>query len=332
MDRVQEDMQLLGPFGIYKESYKIITSWKKIFSQITLTLILPLSFIYLIHMEVSNRIFWRIRYTEFELHRIIDGYPSYNRRYLSSEWTVYILFKAAYLTFLLIFSLLSTSAVVYTIASIYTNRDVTFKKVMKVVPRVWKRLMITFVVIFLAMFVYNIVAFFTLMLCFIIGSNFAVVLFFIILIIYALGFVYMTIVWQLASVVTVLEDSYGVKAMKKSKDLIKGKRWVASFIFFKLNVTLVAIQVLFQIFVADEYDFGLGRKIGFGILCLVLLVLLILFGLVIQTIIYFVCKSYHHESIDKSALSEHLEGYMGEYERLNKPKDVQLEQQYHDQV
>jgi hypothetical protein len=51
MEREQEEMQFLGVFGIYKEAYKIIFSWRKIFSQITLALILPLSFILLAHVQ-----------------------------------------------------------------------------------------------------------------------------------------------------------------------------------------------------------------------------------------------------------------------------------------
>jgi hypothetical protein len=55
---------------------------------------------------------------------------------------------------------------------------------------------------------------------------------------------------------------------------------------------------------------------------------LFLFELVIQTVmIYFVCKSNHHEKIEKLALSDHLDVYHGEYVPLNS-KDVQLEQHY----
>lgn len=335
MDREQEDMQFLGLFGIYKEAYKIIFTCRKILSQITLALILPLSFIFLAHIEISHRLFWKIQYTEFRLHRATEGSQSYrkNSDLLSSEWTVYILFKAAYFTFLLVFSLLSTSAVVYTIASIYTGRDVTFKKVMSVVPKVWKRLMVTFLIMFLAFFAYHVIAFaISIMIVYLIVDGYLVVdgyagpaLFIIVFILYIVGFVYMTIIWQLASVVTVLEDLYGVKAMMKSKDLIKGKVGVASVIFFKLNLSLLVIQILFWDFVVDGRSLDTWKRVGFGILCFLLLFKLILFGLVIQTIIYFVCKSYHHENIDKSSLSDHLEVYLGEYKPL-KSKDVQLEQ------
>ncbi|XP_059629563.1 uncharacterized protein LOC132272425 [Cornus florida] len=328
MDREQEEMQFLGLFGVFIEGYKIIISCRKIFSQITLALILPLSFIYLAHIEVSHTLFSKILHTENQLDNTRAGTTKYNKLtdHVSSEWTTYWLFKFAYFTFLLIFSLLSTAAVVYTIACVYTAREFTFKKVMSVVPKVWKRLMVTFLCTFIAFFGYNIVAILAFVLWAVTISNttIGVVLFFVGLALYVVGFVYLTIVWHLASVVSVLEDIYGFKAMVKSKELIKGKMWVAIAVFFMLNFFLVVIQRLFEVYVVHGESLGMLRRTVFGIICLLLLFKLILFGLVIQTVLYFVCKSYHHESIDKSALSDHLEVYLGEYEPL-KAKDVQLE-------
>ncbi|KAK1361359.1 ATP-binding cassette sub-family A member like [Heracleum sosnowskyi] len=311
MDRAQEDMKFLGVFGIYKEGHKVMAPWRKIFNQITLAFILPLCFVFLAQIEISKILFWRIRFHGYAEHRNT-----------STAWAVYILFKLAYFTFLCIFSLLSTSAVVYTIACIYANREISLKKVMAVVPHVWKRLVVTFIVIYVLNFIYVAVASVTLILCLAAGNTVAIVFFFIFLIIYIVGFLYLTIVWQLASVVTVLEQSYGIKAMNKSRKLIKGKFWVALAIFFKLNVLIWGIQFVFYCFAVYAYPWGIWMRLLIGLSCLVLLVPIFLYGLVLQTIIYFVCKSYHNETIDKPTLSKHL----GEYERLISPNEVQLEQ------
>lgn len=92
---------------------------------------------------------------------------------------------------------------------------------------------------------------------------------------------------------------------------------------FITSLCLLGIQVLFENLVVIGFVGGLPVRIGVGILCFLLLVKVILFGLVIQTVFYFVCKSYHHENIDKSSLSDHLEYYFGEYVPL-KEQDVQL--------
>uniref|UniRef100_A0A2C9U2G8 Uncharacterized protein n=1 Tax=Manihot esculenta TaxID=3983 RepID=A0A2C9U2G8_MANES len=329
MDREQEELQFLGILDIYKESYKIIFTWRKIFTQITLALILPLSFIFLSHIQISDLIFSNIIDDEIQLDHARAGSPRYKKLndLLSSEWTYFWLFKIAYFTFFLIFSLLSTAAVVYTIASIYTGREVTFANVISVVPMVWKRLMVTFLCIFAALLAYNVFAFLLFVAWAILISDTSIgfVAFFGLLILYLVGVTYMSIIWQLASVVSVLEEACGVKAMAKSRALVKGKMRVTTVIFLKLNLSLFVIQVAFEKLVVHGRHLGMVNRVSYGIICFLLLFKLFLFLLVIQTVIYFVCKSYHHENIDKSALSDHLEVYLGEYVPL-KSKDVQLQQ------
>ncbi|KAK9292094.1 hypothetical protein L1049_020050 [Liquidambar formosana] len=328
MDREQEEIQFLGLFGIFKESFNIIFSWRKIFTQITLALILPLSFIFLAHIEFSELLFYKILHDEHMLHHTREGTPRYSKLsdVISSDWITFWLFKAAYLLFVLILSLLSTSAVVYTVACIYTAKEITFKKVMSVVPKVWKRLMVTFIWNFVIVFAYNIIAIIVIIVWSLLATNEAIAIttFVLLFIIYMMGLVYISIVWHLASVVTVLEDSCGIKAMVKSKALIKGKMGVAVVIFLLLMLCSIGIQVVFQLFVVFGLAPSTGMRIFYGIGCLLLLIGLILFGLTIQTVVYFVCKSYHHENIDKSSLADHLEVYLGDYVPL-KAKDVQLE-------
>ncbi|KAL5071128.1 hypothetical protein RYX36_022015 [Vicia faba] len=329
MDREQEDMQFLGFFGCYRQTFKIIFSWRKIFSQITLTLILPLSFIFLFHIEVSDLIFNKIKHTEQQLDQTQQGTPKYDKLtdIVSSQFITLLLFKLFYFTFLLIFSLLSTAAIVYTTASIFTSKDLSFKKVIKIVPKVWKRLMLTFLCAYAAFFAYNFLTFLVIILVALTLNikNGGAVLLILLIIFYFIGFVYLTLIWQLASVVTVLEDLYGFKAMVKSKELIKGKMGLSIFIFLVLNVSFFLIRLVFKVVVVDgTWCFGYVDRTGYGILCFVLLSCLFLFGLVLQTVLYLVCKSYHHENIDKSALADHLEVYLGEYVPLT-AKDVQLE-------
>ncbi|XP_017411429.1 uncharacterized protein LOC108323468 [Vigna angularis] len=220
------------------------------FIKITLTLILPLSFIFLIHIEVSNILFGKIVKNTQQMMETPQGTPQYHTlsNMLSSEWTTFMLFKLIYFTFLLIFSLLSTSAVVYTIASIYITREVTFSKVMTVVPKLEKT---------------------------------------------ALG-PQPTMYW---SVVTVLEDSCGIGAMLKSNALIRGKTSLSVLIFLKLLVFFGLIQFLFKKTMVHGWRLGCVDRTLYGIVCLVLFSQLYLFQLVIQTVLYFVCKSYHHQNI-----------------------------------
>lgn len=314
--------------GIFRESYKIISSWRKLFAQITLSLILPLSFIFLAHIQISNLIFTQIDHNEAALEYTKPGSAREDRllNRLSSEWAAFLAFKLAYLLLVLVFSLLSTSAVVYAIACIYTAKEMTFKKILTVVPKVWKRLMVTFFWTFLILLGYNTATGLLMVFLLILfgSSPVGLTLMITLIIFYLIGMVYISLVWHLASVISVLEDVYGIAAMKKSKELIKGRTWVAAAIFLILNIAFIAIHLLFSFTVVHGRPVGAGSKIGYGLLSLILMAGFILIGLVIQTVIYFVCKSYHHESIDKSCLADHLEVYMGEYVPLN-GKSVQME-------
>ncbi|KAE7998319.1 hypothetical protein FH972_002877 [Carpinus fangiana] len=89
-------------------------------------------------MEVLEHLFSNIIHNKIALDETPQGTSKYNKLsdILTHEVITFFLFKAACFTFLLILSLLSTFAVVYTIACIYTNQEVTFNKVMSVIPKV----------------------------------------------------------------------------------------------------------------------------------------------------------------------------------------------------
>ncbi|KAE8666659.1 GTP-binding family protein [Hibiscus syriacus] len=318
MERAQEEMQFLGFFGIFKESYKLIFSGRKIFSNITLALILPLSFVYLVYAHVYSFFVSKFTAADYDI-------PS---QLISYDWLYFWLFNAAYFILFSIFSLFSTAAVVYTIACIYTARELAFKEVMSVVPKILKRLIVTFFSIFVAIFFYLVATVVVLIVWAIsVGSipTVGLTVLAILVILFIVGFLYLTTIWHLASSISVLEEAYGFPAMVKSKNLIKGKLWLGISIFFILNLAMGFNQIAFKRLVVEGTNIGMGEKIVYGIIFFLLLSTMILFGLVIQTVIYFVCKSYHHENIDKAALSDHLQLYLlGEY-TPSKAKDCQLQ-------
>ncbi|KAF2294120.1 hypothetical protein GH714_007671 [Hevea brasiliensis] len=296
MDRDQQELQFLGFFGIVKESFKIIFSWRKIFSQITLALILsrlrlPCSYSshsdpFLQDPQQSRKLrIWHhglcqnlpqnllrvdclLALQDRLLHFPPDPFPSFY--FCSCLYNcMYIYFKANHLQ----------EAAVFIFWLVLSGGN----------------------------------------------SVFGIAILVLLLLFYFSGFLYVTIVWHLASVVSVLEEIYGIKAMIKSKNLIKGKIGVAVALFILLGICFAGIQLLFEVFVVLQWPQDLIIRIGMGIICFLLLFKVILFGLVIQAVLYFVCKSYHHENIDKSSLSSHLEAYLGEYVPL-KAANVQMEQ------
>nr|CAD1838788.1 unnamed protein product [Ananas comosus var. bracteatus] len=189
--------------------------------------------------------------------------------------------------------------------------------------------MVTYLSAFLLLVAYNALAFalFVLVLFFLAppDGGVAAAAALVLALAYLAGLVYLSVVWHLASVVSVLEDAKGFDAMRKSRALIRGKLRTAAAIFVKLNLCFVGVEVAFRELVVKGRVGGLGARFALATLMLGLLCAVVLFALVAQTVVYFVCKSHHHESIDRGDLADHLEVYLGEYVPL-KAKDVQMEQ------
>jgi len=330
MDREPEDLQFFGSVGIIGEALKILRSYAELLGALTLTLILPLSFAILEHNLVSEYWLYKIRSNEM-FYQVEAGSPAGERimRELTWERTEFLFFLAAYAVFVLAFSLLSTAAVVYTVASIYTGKKVSYVSVVSVVPRVWKRLMLTFLwfsLIVLAYTAATISAFFLLILSVRMNSVGFLFSLFLITAVFSCVHVYISMVWHLACVISVLEDKYGLGAMTKSEDLIKGKR-----------ITALALHILYLMFggiiwcffgyvvlQGNYHGVGIAGRGMYGALLVGLLSFVNLMGLLTHSVFYFVSKSYHHENIGKSTLSAHLEVYLGDNVPL-KSGNVQVE-------
>lgn len=136
--------------------------------------------------------------------------------------------------------------------------------------------------------------------------------------------VFISALWHLASVVSVLEPVYGFAAMKKSYELLKGKTRMGFFIVFGYLAICGVINGLFgSIVVHGGEDYGVLTRIVVGGFLVGVLVIVNLVGLLVQSVFYYVCKSYHNQGIDKSALYDHLGGYLGEYVPLK--SSIQME-------
>lgn len=308
-------MRVLNVCGVVRESFKVMCSRAKLFAAIALTLTLPLCFIVLAHNLAIHPLADRVRQ---------DTQDAQAHKHLTAERIKLGFLLAAYVLFALLFALLSTSAIVYTVACIYTKRALTYPKVLRVVPRVWRRLLVTFLVAFL--FVFFITAAFLAVFLFIfivfyrLSSVVAMVFWWIAALYFFAVLFHFSCLFNLSCVITVLEESYGLGALRKSIQLIKGRRLV-TYILYATYLVLSAVVVLsFDVLAGIGH---LALQIFFAILFALLLSFVDLLGTMVFTILYFTCKAYHHESIDMLVLSEHLGAYMGEY--VNLRASVQME-------
>ncbi|CAM8932989.1 unnamed protein product [Rhodiola kirilowii] len=313
MDLAHDELQFLSLSDIIRESISIPKLSGKTFYSITLTLIFPLSFAILAHSLFTHPILNHLN------SPISD--PAQTRH----EWTQLLIFQFCYLLFLFAFSLLSTAAVVFTVASLYTSKPVSFSSTISAIPRVFKRLLITFSWITLLMLVYDLLFVAALVLLLVAIDTESVALLFVsvslVFILFLVVHVYITALWHMASVVSVLEPIYGLAAMRKSYELLKGRTKMAYVFVFGYLAICGIINLVFGAVVVHGSNVFVRIVVG-GFL-VGLLVIVNLVGLLVQSVFYYVCKSYHHQGIDKSALHDHLGGYLGEYVPLK--SSVQME-------
>ncbi|KAK4564409.1 hypothetical protein RGQ29_006465 [Quercus rubra] len=316
MDLPPEHLQFLTIPDILKESTSIPKQSPKTFYLITLTLIFPLSFAILAHSLFTHPLLTHLQNYQPD--------PTQTRH----QWTLLLLFQFLYLIFLFAFSLLSTAAIVFTVASLYTSKPVSFSSTISAIPSVFKRLFVTFLWVSLLMVIYNFVFLtFLVLLVVAIDTQNTFLLVFAVLIIFILFLfvhVYITALWHLASVVSVLEPVYGFSAMKKSYELLKGKTLYAFvLVFVYLAICGVIGGVFGSVVVHGGEKFGVFVRIVVGGFLVGVLVIVNLVGLLVQSVFYYVCKSFHHQGIDKLALLDHLGGYLGEYVPLK--SSIQME-------
>jgi hypothetical protein len=325
MEGEPEVMHSLGIGGIYKEAFKILRTYTRLLMSLAFTLVLPLGIVIFSHYLISDRLEEKIFRNE-NLVSQEEGTPAAadTEKVLDKEVVGLGILTLLYVIFVLAFSLLSTSAIVYSVASIYTGKGLSYFKVISVVPKVWKRLVITFLWAQLVILCYNI-SFAILFFLFLLLQKTIGVTMLPILIPLAVAFymilVYLNLLWHLASVISVLEDSTGLHALRKSYHLMQGKNLIGFCLFLIYIACTVTILSFFQIGVVSPTHHldGVAGRVILGFSLLVLWTGVTLVGILAQTVLYFVCKAYHNESIDRYTLSDHLDGYLEVYTPLKGP-------------
>ncbi|XP_058097260.1 uncharacterized protein LOC131242554 [Magnolia sinica] len=315
MERDPEELQYLNLREILKESISIPKSSPRTFTNITLLLVFPLSFAILAHSLLTHPLVQKINHSSSTANH---------------DSLLLLLYQLLYLLFLFAFSLLSTAAVVFTVASLYTSKPTSFSSTLSAIPRILHRLFITYLWISLLMLSYNFL-FIAIIFSFVAAfppddSNgpLVVLTFLSLFVLFIAAHVYITALWHIASVISVLEPVYGLAAMQKSRELLRGKTRDAATLVLIYLLLCAAIGTVFSVVVVHgAKDYGLVVRVLVGGVCVGLLVVVNMIGLLVQSIFYYICKSHHHQGIDKSALYEQLGGYLGEYVPLK--SSIQME-------
>ncbi|XP_078437183.1 uncharacterized protein LOC144707808 [Wolffia australiana] len=311
MDRPQEELHGLTIAQVLRESVSIPRASPLTFSLITLLLVFPLSLAVLAHSLFTHPLAHRLR-SHSTLH----------------DWALLLFYQLLYLLSLFTFSLLATAASVFTVASLFAAKPVSFSATLSAVPPVFSRLFRTFLWVALFTLAYH-VAFVAAVVVVLLATGDELshpglatsLLLAVVVVFFLAAHVAIAAVWHLASVVTVLEPLAGLAAMKKSRELLKGRGRIAGWLVLGYLAACGVINGAFRAAVVRAGATWARVLVGAGLVAVLVAVNLV--GLLVQSVFYYVCKSFHGEVIDRGVLSEHLGGYLGEYVPLK--SSIQME-------
>uniref|UniRef100_A0A7N0U179 Uncharacterized protein n=1 Tax=Kalanchoe fedtschenkoi TaxID=63787 RepID=A0A7N0U179_KALFE len=323
-----KDLKSFTFCSIYRESFNIISSNTKLFTQIALFIIFPLSVVGLFATpfdHITNTA------SQSQLNATTPPADTYDN--LSSPWTpaAFLIYNLARAALNIGLSLLYFSSLTYAVASIYTEHtNITFYSAICAFKKVWKKLLLTRLAMWAAMMGYTLMTGLLLILPVRAVSSgsyrmVASLAIFIISLVYAGGLIYMVIVWIFGAQVAVLESTCGFKALSRSRILIKGKAFLTISVLVPIALfsLLVAWMVLKVVVNGDAAGIGIVTRIGCGIVALPVMTGLTLLAVVVETVTYLVCKADKGESVTKSSVMEHLDMFVDGY-ALVRAKDEQI--------
>ncbi|KAL6853822.1 hypothetical protein ACP4OV_019851 [Aristida adscensionis] len=325
MELASRDLAALGAAELVRASAAIPRAAPRTFALLTACLVFPLSFAVLAHSLFTHPILLRLQRGGAD-----DSEPR--------QWLALFAYQFLYLLVLFTFSLLSTAAAVFTVASLYAAKPASISSSLAALPPILPRLMRTFLWVSLLMLAYHLLfALAVLLLLLAVAPDtqssppsLSFLLFLTLLVFLFLGIhVYISALWHLASVVSVLEPLCGLAAMAKSRHLLQGRTATASTLVVSYFALCGLTSLLFRAAVvkgsAEPGSLGLALpgRLLVGAVLVCVLVCVNLLGLLVQSVFYYACKAFHNQQIDRAALYEHLGGYLGEYVPLK--SNIQME-------
>ncbi|KDP41250.1 hypothetical protein JCGZ_15657 [Jatropha curcas] len=290
------------------ESKRIINAHSRHFLALSVLFLLPLSFSLTVYPTLQNL--------------LSKSSTSNSKIFLTSSVFFFdqdpsdfiiaknIVLSLLFFLFVSVFALLSVGSITYSVLHGFYGRPVKFKSAIKSAFASFLPLLITVFFVEIAVSAISLVSGFSLFLVIkgieLLGlelqfsSPYFIGLSVIVSIVLVLTLVYLQLNWSLATVIAVVESSWGLAPLKRSSFLIKGMRGVA---FALLLFFGFLVGILLFLTSVSGVTLGIGTSRGWktcgSILQIVgtstLLMLLLLYNVAAHTVLYMYCKAIHGE-------------------------------------
>ncbi|XP_058113320.1 uncharacterized protein LOC131256445 [Magnolia sinica] len=285
--------KMLDLIGILKESLKIPLKNMKLMVSIMLLVLIPFSLLALIHDLVAGPFL-----IEFE-DQESDGGWNLSTSGVHKDIGILAGIESVFFIAFCVLTPFTMTATIYASSAIYTGKLLSLMDVFLKIIAIWKRPMITWLYILLitagyAFLLVMVFVAFTL----ITNSGTLIALIGLVGLSAMLFLVYLAAVWMLGLVISVVEeDCYGMKAIQKAVDLIKGRKLQGFGLMMLLALLITPIYVLFCLnTIEDERE--PAARIVIGAIEMVLVCVLKLFTFIAYTVFYYDCKNSQGEEMD----------------------------------
>ncbi|OVA15745.1 hypothetical protein BVC80_1829g38 [Macleaya cordata] len=290
---IDSSQAALNVTKILRESLKLPFENGKLTVSIVLLVLLPYSILVLIHNLVIVPIIQKLEDQEPP-----DGLAD-DQKHLKA----FLVFEAV---FFLAFSLVSLFGIIVTIygsAAIYAkNKSVSFKELFSKIRATWKRAMITWIYISIYTVVYTLVSVVWIVaFVLVIKTGSTVTWFFLLGCLAAILYLYLAVVWTLSMVISVLEEGcYGIKAIQKARDLIRGREIQGFGIMLSVVLLTCPISVLYYLNALGDDQVMARLVLGFFVT--VPFCFAKFFTYLVYTVFYYEYKKSHGERAEELEL------------------------------
>ncbi|KAF5178992.1 transmembrane protein [Thalictrum thalictroides] len=194
-------------------------------------------------------------------------------------------------------SLFSMVATIHVSAMSYLDRDLTLKDLFSKFKKNWFRPVITWFYFTLMSAGYFVVILPLYVLLVLTKESFVVAAVGIVLALLVMSFlnIYLVIVWMLSLVISVLEGCYGLQALGKGEQLMKGRRGVGFGLTF---ISVVLLGANFFLATISKHHQTVTIRFLIMSVMLTLAILVKISSMMMYTIFYFDCKQCHGEHVE----------------------------------
>jgi hypothetical protein len=215
---------------------------------------------------------------------------------IQADSILLILEQIIFLVVMTVILLSSTVSTVYVSAMSYLGKDLTLKDLWLKLKKIWVRPLITwfYISLMITSFFFFLVSLSTIV---VLGRGSIVIaaIGLVLIVLVTCLNMYFVLIWMLSLVTSVLEDCYGLEALAKAENLVKGRKVVGFVLTFVLSVLFSAVYL---ISFASKDPSRTVRQIFVTFFVMNLIMLVKILSMMVCTVFYIERKQSHGEALE----------------------------------